>query len=49
MSIATLTTKFQRAKKKKTRKQEGWKKPPEGKLLLNVDASYKSDRGTGST
>jgi len=30
-------------------KQEGWKKPPEGKLLLNVDGSYKPDRGNGST
>ena len=49
MSIATLTTNYQRAMKKKTRKPEGWKKPSEGKLLLNVDASYKSDRGTGST
>jgi hypothetical protein len=49
MSIATLTTNYQRAMKKKIRKPEGWKKPSEGKLLLNVDASYKSDRGTSST
>lgn len=49
LSIATLTTNFQRSMKKKSKKEEGWRKPPEGKLLLNVDASYKPELGTGST
>jgi hypothetical protein len=49
MAIATLTTNYQRAVKKMAKKKEGWKKPPEGNLLLNVDASYNQDRGTGST
>jgi hypothetical protein len=40
---------FQRSVKKSNKKQEGWKKPPEGELLLNVDASYKAESGTDST
>ena len=36
-------------KTKKVKKEEGWKKPPDGKLLLNVDVSYKAESSTGST
>ena len=49
LAIATLTTNYQRAIKKMENKVERWKKPPEGNLMLNVDASYKPESGTGST
>jgi ribonuclease HI len=52
LSIATLTTNFQRSMKKvknNTKKEQGWKRPPEGELLLNVDASYSPERGSGGT
>ena len=29
--------------------RKGWSKPPEGKLMINVDASFDSDTGSGST
>jgi len=44
MAIATLTTNYQRAVKKRAKTKEGWKKPPQCNLLLNVDASYNQDR-----
>jgi hypothetical protein len=47
LSIATLTANYQRALKKIVKHAEGWKKPPEGILLLNIDASYKPERGEG--
>lgn len=49
MAIATLTANFQRSMNKKSKKADGWKKPPEGRILLNVDASYKAESSTGST
>ena len=47
LSIATLTTNYQRALKKTVKRVEGWKKPPEGILFMNIDASYKPERGEG--
>ena len=47
LSIATLTTNYQRILKKTVTRAEGWKKPPEGILLLNIDASYRPERGDG--
>ena len=52
LSIATLTTNFRRAVKKlskNSKKEDGWKRPPGGEILLNVDASYKPEVGSGST
>jgi ribonuclease HI len=52
LSIATLTTNYQRSLKKVGRtgkKEEGWRRPPEGELLLNVDASYTPELGSGGT
>jgi len=31
------------------KKEEGWRRPPEGELLLNVDASYTPELGSGGT
>nr|BAX24861.1 hypothetical protein [Oryza meridionalis]BAX24867.1 hypothetical protein [Oryza meridionalis] len=48
MSIATLTTNYMLSNKKgKTKIQNGWKKPPEGMLMINVDAAFDFDSGSG--
>jgi hypothetical protein len=49
LSIATLTTNYKSAMKKFVKKREGWKKPPDGKLLINVDASFREESGNGGT
>ena len=49
LSIMTLTTNYQRSSKKNAKQGEGWKKPPEETLLLNVDVDYRSERGDGDT
>lgn len=50
LSIATLTHNYLLARtKSKTKMREGWKKPPEGKLMINVDAGFNVDSGSGST
>ena len=49
LSIVTLTTNYQRALRKNAKRGEGWKKPPEGTLLLNIDAGYKPEMGVGGT
>ncbi|KAF2943139.1 hypothetical protein DAI22_02g044250 [Oryza sativa Japonica Group] len=50
MSIATLTTNYMLSNKKgKTKIQNGWKKPPEGMLMINVDAAFDIDSGSGGT
>jgi hypothetical protein len=46
MSIATLTTNYMLSSKIIVKVRYGWKKPPEGKLMVNVDASF--DSGLGS-
>jgi len=45
LSIMTLTTNYQQSSKKNAKQGEGWKKPPEETLLLNVDAGYRSRKG----
>jgi ribonuclease HI len=35
--------------KKSPIRKEVWKKPPEGKLLINVDVSFRPENGSGST
>ena len=47
LSIATLTTNYQRILKKTVTRAEGWKKPPKEILLLNINASYRPERGNG--
>jgi hypothetical protein len=49
LSIVTLTTNYQRALKKNAKRADGWKTPPEGTLLLDIDGSYKLERGDGGT
>jgi hypothetical protein len=49
LSIATLTTNYKRAMKKSPIRKEVWKKPLEGKLLINVDVSFRPENGSGST
>ncbi|EEC81099.1 hypothetical protein OsI_23948 [Oryza sativa Indica Group] len=50
MSIATLTTNYMLSNKKgKTKIQNAWKKPPEGMLMINVDAAFDIDSGSGDT
>ncbi|EEC80711.1 hypothetical protein OsI_23156 [Oryza sativa Indica Group] len=50
MSIATLTANYMLSNKKdKTKIQNGWKKPPEEMLMINVDAAFDIDSGSGGT
>jgi ribonuclease HI len=35
--------------KKFVKQREGWKKPPNGKLLINVDASFRKENGSEGT
>jgi ribonuclease HI len=48
ISIAALTMNYCNVKKASVVK-DGWKKPPEGYLKLNVDAGYDETTSTGST
>ena len=48
MSIVALARNYKMASKKGKKIREGWKKPPEGKVMLNVDASFDEDVGCGS-
>ena len=34
--------------KKSSQIRQGWMKPPEGKLMVNVDAAFNEDGGCGS-
>lgn len=47
--IAALTTNYARAKKQPKQRRAGWKKPTDGKLMINVDASFDYNTGAGST
>lgn len=49
LSIATLTSNYMRSRKKTARRNEVWKRPPEGKLMINIDASFDINSGSGST
>jgi hypothetical protein len=49
LAIASLTKNYQMAMKKGSKIRRGWKKPSEGYIMLNIDASFDEDRGCGST
>jgi ribonuclease HI len=50
MSIRVLAMNYMNAAKKPGEKQkEGWKKPLEGNLMINVDAAFDEDSGKGAT
>jgi ribonuclease HI len=50
MSIVAMATYYMRASKKPQVKQkEGWKRPLEGKLMINIDAAFDVDSGRGAT
>jgi len=48
MAIAALTKNYKLATKKTSVLRQGWKKPPEGKVMVNVDAGYDENGGCGS-
>jgi hypothetical protein len=48
MAIATLTKNYKLATKKASVLRQGWKKPPEGKVVVNVDAAFNENSGCGS-
>jgi hypothetical protein len=48
MAIAALTKNYKLAMKKGSRLRQGWKKPPEGKVMVNVNAALEEDGGCGS-
>ena len=48
MSIVALARNYKMASKKGMKIREGWKKPPEGKVMVNIDASFDEDVGYGS-
>jgi hypothetical protein len=45
LSIVSLTKNYKMAGKKGAKLRKGWRKPAEGYLMLNIDASYDEDRG----
>ena len=49
MSIMVLTLNYKNATKKEVQVKEGWKKPAENYVKLNVDASFSEATGTGAT
>jgi len=49
LSIAALTKNYKLAMKKGAKVRKGWQKPPEGMIMVNVDASFDDDVGRGST
>jgi ribonuclease HI len=48
MAIAALTKNYKLATKKASVLRQGWKKPPEGKVVVNVDAAFNENSGCGS-
>jgi hypothetical protein len=50
MSIRVLAMNYMNVSKKPDAKpKEGWKKPLEGNLMVNVDATFDEDSGKGAT
>ena len=49
LAVAALATNYMLAQRTCSKIRKGWSKPPEGKLMINVDASFDSDTGSGST
>jgi hypothetical protein len=48
MSILVLTKNYKVVGKKGSKLKQGWKKPPEGKVMVNVDAAFNEENGCGS-
>jgi ribonuclease HI len=48
MAIVALTKNYMLAEKKTGRLRQGWKKPPSGKVMVNVDAGFDENGGCGS-
>lgn len=48
MAIAALTKNYKLATKKDSVLRQGWKKPPEGKVMVNVDAGFDEMGGCGT-
>lgn len=46
--IAALAKNYKEAMKKSSHIRQGWKKPPEGKVRVNVNTSFDADVGCGS-
>ena len=50
LSIAVLSRNYMITNRKpNAKKADGWKKPPEGRLMINVGASFDLDSGRGAT
>jgi ribonuclease HI len=49
VSIMVLTLNYMKAMKKQPQIKDGWKKPREDYVKVNVDASFDENTGTGST
>jgi len=49
LAIVSLTKNYKMAMKKDAKLRQGWRKPAEGYLSLNIDASFNEDMGCGST
>ena len=49
LSNAALTRNYKMSIKKEAKVRKGWQKPPEGIIMVNVDASFDDDVGCGST
>jgi hypothetical protein len=45
LAIVSLTKNYQMAGKKGAKLRKGWRKPAEGYLMLNIDASFDEDNG----
>ena len=48
LSIAAVTRSYKLTMKKGAKVFKGWEKPPEGMIMVNVDASFDDDVGCGS-
>ena len=48
LSIATLTKNYKMTGKKGVKIRQGWRKPPEDTIMLNIDASFDEDMGCRS-
>ena len=49
MSIVVLSQNYINATKKEAREKEGWKRPIEDFVKLNIDGSFNEETGTGAT
>lgn len=49
LAITSLTKNYKLAMKKDAKIKQGWKKPREGYISLNIDAAFDEDNGCGST